>query len=32
MHLSLRFSEPMVIVDEKKNNVKNTSCTNDVPL
>ena len=22
MHLSLRFSEPMVIVDEKKNNVK----------
>ena len=32
MYLSLRFSEPMVVVDEKKNNVKNTSCTKDMPL
>lgn len=32
MHLSLRFSEPMVVVDEKKNSVKNTSYTKDVPL
>ena len=32
MHLSLRFSELMVIVDEKKNNVKNTSCTKAMPL
>jgi hypothetical protein len=27
MHLSLRLVEPMVVVDEKKNNVKNTSGT-----
>ena len=32
MHLSLRFSEPIVVVDEKKNNVKNTSYTKDMPL
>lgn len=32
MHLSLRFSEPMVVVDEKKNNVKNTSGTKNIPL
>ncbi len=32
MQLSLRFCEPMVVVDEKKNNVKNISCTKDMPL
>ncbi len=32
MHSSLRFSEPMVVVDEKKNSVKNISCTKDMPL
>lgn len=32
MDLPLRFSETMVVVDEKKNNVKNTSGTKDMPL
>ena len=30
MDLSLRFSEPMVVVDEKKNYVKNTSGTKNI--
>jgi hypothetical protein len=30
MDLSLRLVEPMVVVDEKKNNVKNTSGTKNI--
>jgi len=32
MDISLRLVEPLVVVDEKKNNVKNTSGTKNIPL